>query len=161
MAGRKSNCYQSSYAKALLAYPRKENKPTVRVTLQHHYSYGSIYSATLLRVGDYRLRDELECVKAGCKWELHGASRKICRTARAGRAPAVLRPHFDTLTARKYLERRFLMACSRRPSMLLPLLRATSRSAPTASVAVPATWTTQAFSFSPPRWSAAKTAFQD
>src|SRR5712672_1031542 len=53
-----------------------------------------------------------------------------------GRNAEALRPKKG-----KYFKCRFLMACSRRPSMPLPLLRATSRSAPTASVAVPATWT--------------------
>lgn len=52
-------CYQSSYSKDLLTYLRKENKSTVRITLQLRYSYGSIYGATLLRVGNYHLRDEL------------------------------------------------------------------------------------------------------
>jgi hypothetical protein len=58
--GQRLHGHQSSYSKDLLAYLRKENKPTVRVTLQLHYSYGSTYSATLLRVGDDHLRDEVQ-----------------------------------------------------------------------------------------------------
>src|SRR6266853_6656329 len=53
------HCYQTSYSRTLLAYLRKENKSTVRVTLQLRYSYGSVYGATILRFGDYHLRDEL------------------------------------------------------------------------------------------------------
>jgi hypothetical protein len=53
------HCYQSSYSKDLLAYLQKEHKSTVRVTLQLRYSYGSIYAATILRFGNYHLRDEL------------------------------------------------------------------------------------------------------
>jgi hypothetical protein len=53
------HCYQTSYSKDLLAYLQKEKKSTVRVTLQLRYSYGSIYGATILRFGDYHLRDEL------------------------------------------------------------------------------------------------------
>ena len=56
---RLSHCYQASYSKDLLAYLQKEKKPTVRVTLQVHYSYGSIYAVTVLRFGDYHLREEL------------------------------------------------------------------------------------------------------
>jgi hypothetical protein len=57
--GPRLHCYQSSYSKDLLTYLRKENKSTVRITLQLRYSYGSVYGATLLRVGNYHLRDEL------------------------------------------------------------------------------------------------------
>jgi hypothetical protein len=57
--GPRLHCYQSSYSKDLFTYLRKENKSTVRITLQLRYSYGSIYGATLLRVGNYHLRDEL------------------------------------------------------------------------------------------------------
>ncbi len=53
------HCYQASYSKDLRAYLQKEKKPTVRVTLQLHYSYGSIYAVTILRFGEYHLRDEL------------------------------------------------------------------------------------------------------
>src|SRR5260370_36558166 len=53
------HCYQASYSKDLLAYLQKEKKSTVRVTLQLHYSYGSIYGVTILRLGDYHLRDGL------------------------------------------------------------------------------------------------------
>ncbi len=53
------HCYQASYSKDLLAYLQKEKKSTVRVTLQLRYSYGSIYAVTILRLGDYHLRDEL------------------------------------------------------------------------------------------------------
>ena len=53
------HCYQVSYSKDLLAYLQKEKKSAVRVTLQLHYSYGSIYAVTILRFGDYHLRDEL------------------------------------------------------------------------------------------------------
>ena len=41
------HCYQASYSKDLLAYLQKEKKSTVRVTLQLHYSYGSIYGVTI------------------------------------------------------------------------------------------------------------------
>ncbi len=54
-----SHCYQASYSRDLLAYLQKEKKSTVRVILQLRYSYGSIYRVTILRFGDYHLRDEL------------------------------------------------------------------------------------------------------
>jgi hypothetical protein len=52
-------CYLISYSPDLLAYLRKANKPTVPVTLELHYSYGRIYSFSILKFGDYPLRNEL------------------------------------------------------------------------------------------------------
>ncbi len=59
LPGDQPHCFLISYSKDLFTYLRKENKPTVRVTLQLHYSYGKIYSYTILRFGDYDLKDEL------------------------------------------------------------------------------------------------------
>jgi hypothetical protein len=52
-------CYFISYSRDLLAYLRKENKPTVPVSLELHYSYGRIYSFSILKFGNYHLRNEL------------------------------------------------------------------------------------------------------
>jgi hypothetical protein len=51
-------CYMTSYNRDLLAYLRKEDKPTIAATLELHYSYGKIYSFTVVRFGDDQLRDE-------------------------------------------------------------------------------------------------------
>jgi len=59
LPGDQPRCYLISYSKSLLAYLRKENKTTIPVTLQLHYSFGKIYSYTILRFGNYDLKDEL------------------------------------------------------------------------------------------------------
>ncbi len=59
LPGDQPRCYLISYSKDLLAYLRKENKTTIPVTLRLYYSFGKIYSYTILRFGDYDLKDEL------------------------------------------------------------------------------------------------------
>src|SRR5579859_1387659 len=60
LPGDQPRCYLISYSKDLLAYLRKENKTTIPVTLQLHYSFGKICSFTVLRCGIYDLCPPLE-----------------------------------------------------------------------------------------------------
>ena len=60
LPGGQQRCYFYSYSSDLLTYLRKENTPTIPVILELNYSYGKIYSFSILRFGDYHLRDELD-----------------------------------------------------------------------------------------------------
>ncbi len=53
LPGEQPRCYIVSYSKDFLAYLRKQNEPTISVTLRLNYSYGSIYSFEIIRLGDY------------------------------------------------------------------------------------------------------------
>jgi hypothetical protein len=69
LPGEQSRCYIVSYSKDFLGYLRKQNKSTVSVTLRLIYSYGSIYSFEIIKLGDYvynkRLIDHFEHTREG------------------------------------------------------------------------------------------------